>query len=124
MISPLFNYLLIPYIIALFLAITMGGSGTAPSFSAAYGANVIRKSLIPGLFGIMVFLGAIIAGKGTATTVGKELLAPEMMTFTVVSIILFSVAISLLIANLAGIPQSTSQSVNHHVGNCCRALFP
>jgi short subunit dehydrogenase-like uncharacterized protein len=56
--------------------------------------------------------------------VGKELLAPEMMTFTVVSIILFSVAISLLIANLAGIPQSTSQSVNHHVGNCCRALFP
>lgn len=110
MISPLFNQLLIPYIIAMLLAITMGGSGTAPAFSAAYGANVIRKSLIPGLFGIMVFLGAIIAGKGTASTVGKELLAPEMMTFAVVSIILFSVAISLLIANLAGIPQSTSQS--------------
>jgi sulfate permease len=110
MISPLFNQLLIPYIIAMFLAITMGGSGTAPAFSAAYGANVLRKSLIPGLFGIMVFLGAIIAGKGTASTVGKELLAPEMMTFTVVSIILFSVSISLLIANLVGIPQSTSQS--------------
>ncbi len=110
MISPLFNHLLIPFIIAMFLAITMGGSGTAPAFSAAYGANVIRKSLIPGLFGIMVFLGAIIAGKGTATTVGKDLLAPEMMSFTVVSIILFSVAISLLIANLAGIPQSTSQA--------------
>jgi sulfate permease len=110
MISPLFSQLLIPYIIAMFLAITMGGSGTSPAFSAAYGANVIRKSLIPGLFGIMVFLGAIIAGKGTATTVGKGLLAPEMMSLTVVSIILFSVAVSLLIANLAGIPQSTSQS--------------
>lgn len=110
MISPLFSHLLIPFIIAMFLAITMGGSGTAPAFSAAYGANVIRKSLIPGLFGIMVFLGAIIAGKGTATTMGKGLLAPEMMSYTVVSIILFSVAISLLIANLAGIPQSTSQS--------------
>jgi len=110
MISPLFSHLLIPFIVAMFLAITMGGSGTAPAFSAAYGANVIRKSLIPGLFGIMVFLGAIIAGKGTATTMGKGLLAPEMMSFTVVSIILFSVAISLLIANLAGIPQSTSQS--------------
>lgn len=94
----------------MFLAVTMGGSGTGPAFSAAYGANVVRKSLIPGLFGIMVFLGAIIAGKGTATTMGKGLLAPEMMTFTVVSIVLFSVAISLLIANLAGIPQSTSQS--------------
>jgi len=110
MISPLFSQLLIPFIIAMFLAITMGGSGTGPSFSAAYGANVVRHSLIPGLFGIMVFLGAIIAGKNTATTVGQGLLDPEMMTFSIVSIILFSVAISLLIANLAGVPQSTSQS--------------
>lgn len=110
MVSPLFNHLLIPFIIAIFLAITMGGSGTGPSFSAAYGANVIRKSLIPGLFGIMVFIGAIVAGKGTATTIGKELLAPDKMSFVVVSIILFSVAISLLVANLFGIPQSTSQS--------------
>jgi len=106
--SPLFNHLLIPFIMAMFLAITMGGSGTGPSFSAAYGADVIRKSLIPGLFGIMVFLGAILAGKGTATTLGRELLNPDLMTFVLVSIILFSVAISLLIANLFGIPQSTS----------------
>lgn len=110
MISPLFSHLLIPFLVAMFLAVNMGGSGTAPAFSAAYGSNIIRKSLIPGLFGIMVFLGAILAGKGTATTVGKGLLAPEMMSFTVVSIILFSVAIALLIANLFGIPQSTSQT--------------
>lgn len=110
MVSPLFSHLLIPFIIAMFLAITMGGSGTGPAFSAAYGANVIKKSLIPGLFGIMVFLGAILAGKGTATTMGKDLLNPDLMNFTLVSIILFSVAISLLIANLFGIPQSTSQS--------------
>ncbi len=106
----MFNHLLIPFIMAMFLAITMGGSGTGPAFSAAYGSNVIRKSIIPGLFGIMVFLGAIIAGKGTATTVGKDILPPEMMSFTIVSIILFSVSVSLLIANLAGIPQSTSQA--------------
>ena len=110
MISPLLSTLLIPFIIAMFLAINMGGSGTGPSFSAAYGANVIRKSLIPGLFGLMVFLGAIIAGKNTATTIGREIINPELLSFPVVSIILFSVAISLLIANLSGIPQSTSQS--------------
>ncbi len=108
--SPLFNHLLIPFIVAMFLAITMGGSGTGPAFSAAYGANVVRKSLIPGLFGLMVFLGAILAGKQTANTVGKGLIDPELMTFSIVSIILFAVAISLLIANLFGIPQSTSQS--------------
>ncbi len=110
MISPLFSPLLLPFIIAIFFAMNMGGSGTGPAFSAAYGANVIRRSLIPGLFGIMVFLGAILAGKGTASTIGKELLSPEMMTRNVVSIILFSVSMSLLVANLFGIPQSTSQS--------------
>lgn len=104
------NHLLLPFIIAMFLAINMGGSGTGPSFSVAYGANVIKRNLIPGLFGIMVFLGAIIAGKHTATTIGKEIIDPELMTFPLVSIILFSVSISLLIANIAGIPQSTSQS--------------
>lgn len=108
--SPLFSHLLIPFIVAMFLAITMGGSGTGPAFSAAYGANVVRKSLIPGIFGIMVFLGAIIAGKNTTATVGKDLINPELMTFSVVSVILFSVAISLLVANMVGIPQSTSQS--------------
>jgi len=110
MISPLFSPLLLPFIIAIFFAMNMGGSGTGPAFSAAYGANVIRRSLIPGLFGIMVFLGAILAGKGTATTIGRELLSPEFMTRNVVTIILFSVSMSLLVANLFGIPQSTSQS--------------
>ncbi len=101
---------LIPFIIAIFLAINMGGSGTAPAFSAAYGANIIKKSLIPGMFGIAVFVGAIVGGEETAKTIGKGLLDPEMMTFSIVSIILLSVAIALLIANLFGIPQSTSQA--------------
>lgn len=101
---------LIPLIIAMFLAINMGGSGTAPAFSAAYGSNILKQNLIPGLFGIAVFIGAIVGGKETAKTIGKGLLAPEMMTFTIVSIILLSISIALLIANIFGIPQSTSQA--------------
>jgi len=61
--TPIYNQLLIPFLTAMAVAITMGGSGTAPAFSASYGANVIRKSIIPGLFGIMVFVGAFVAGK-------------------------------------------------------------
>ncbi|MDQ1771908.1 inorganic phosphate transporter [Labilibaculum sp. A4] len=101
---------LIPFVIAIFLSVNMGGSGTGPAFSAAYGSNVIKKSLIPGLFGLMVFTGAIVGGKETAKTVGKGLLDPQLMSFSVVSAILLAVAVSLLIANLFGIPQSTSQS--------------
>ena len=101
---------IVPFIIAMFLAINMGGSGTAAAFSAAYGADVIKKSLIPGLFGIMVFLGAIIGGEETARTVGRGILEPDKMTYVIVSIILLSVALSLFFANLLGIPQSTSQA--------------
>ncbi|NLV19336.1 MAG: inorganic phosphate transporter [Bacteroidetes bacterium] len=101
---------LVPFIIAMFLAINMGGSGTAPSFSAAYGANILKENLIPGLFGIAVLTGALVGGKETANTIGKGLLNPEMMSFTIVSIILLSVSLSLLTANLFGIPQSTSQA--------------
>jgi len=101
---------LIPFVIAIFLAINMGGSGTAPSFSAAYGSNILKASAIPGLFAVMVFLGAIVGGKETAKTIGKGLLDPSFMNYVMVTIILFSVAISLLLANLLGIPQSTSQS--------------
>ncbi|MFH0866603.1 MAG: anion permease [Bacteroidota bacterium] len=105
-----YMYLLIPFVIAMFLAINMGGSGTAPAFSAAFGANVINRNLIPGLFGIMVFTGAIFAGKETTATLGKGIINPDLLSFQMVSLILFSVSISLLIANLFGIPQSTSQS--------------
>jgi phosphate/sulfate permease len=104
------NHILLPYIIAMFLAINMGGSGTAPAFSVAYGAGLIRQNLIPGIFGIMVFLGAVIAGKNTSITIGNSLLPAEMMNYALVSIILLAVSISLLFANLTGIPQSTSQA--------------
>lgn len=110
MTSPIYSHLLLPYVIAMFLAITMGGSGTGPSFSVAYGSNLIKKSLIPGLFGLMVFIGAIVAGKNTSITIGKDILPSEMMTYSLVSIILLSVSISLLFANIVGIPQSTSQA--------------
>ncbi len=110
MISPLFNHLLIPFLVAMFLAVNMGGSGTAPSFSAAFGSGVIRKNLIPGLFGVMVFLGAIIAGKATSTTVGSEILSPDKLSYLVTVIVLSSIALSLFMANLLGVPQSTSQA--------------
>jgi len=106
----LFAPVILPLLVGLFLAVNMGGSGTAPSFSAAYGANIIRKFAIPGLFGTFVFLGAIISGKQVAITLGREMIPADTLSVTMVTIILLSVALSLLMANLIGVPQSTSQS--------------
>lgn len=104
------SLLLIPFVTAMFLAINMGGSGTSPSFSAAYGSNIIRKDRIPALFGLFVFFGAIIAGKKVASTIGGSILPSEAVTLTMGTIILLSVSLSLLIANLLKVPQSTSQA--------------
>jgi sulfate permease len=94
----------------MFLAINMGASGTAPSFSAAYGANIVKRLAIPGVFGLFVLLGAIIAGKQVGVTMGRELIPAEMLTPDVLTIVLFSVGLSLLISNYLAVPQSTSQA--------------
>lgn len=94
----------------MFLAVNMGASGTAPSFSAAYGANIIKRLAIPGVFGLFVLLGAIVAGKEVGVTMGKELIPAEMLTPDVLTIVLFSVGLSLLISNYLAVPQSTSQA--------------
>lgn len=114
--SELINELTIPFLLAMLFAVTMGGSGTAPAFSAAYGANVIKRSMIPGLFGIMVLAGALLAGKLVSLTLGNGLLEQSFFTPINTSIILLSVGLSLLVANLLGVPQSTSQSTS--IINC------
>lgn len=106
----MFHHILIPLLAAVFLAINMGGTSISPSFSAAYGSNVIRRSAIPGLFGIMVFIGAMVAGKGTSTTLGKDLISPAIMSWELVTIILGSVGLTLFLANILGIPQSNVQT--------------
>ena len=120
--SELFNGLTIPFLLAMFLAINMGGSGSAPSFSAAYGANVLKRTLIPGLFGIMVLAGALLAGKEVSLTLGKGLLDQFFFTPLVTSIVLGSIGLSLLIANLIGVPQSTSQATVLSIAGAATAL--
>ncbi len=104
------SFYIIPLLVAMFLAINMGASGTAPSFAASYGANIIRREMIPGLFGIFVFAGAVLAGGKVIKTVGGDILPSESVTTVLAVIVLGSVALSLFFANILKVPQSTSQS--------------
>ncbi|MBA3901246.1 MAG: inorganic phosphate transporter [Bacteroidetes bacterium] len=113
--------LLIPFFVAIFLALNMGASGTAPAFAAAYGAKLIKKSSIPILFGLFVLLGAFLAGGKVSSTVGKEILSSEFLNLQTTSIILLAVSISLAFANWFKIPQSTSQATVFSVAAC--AIF-
>ncbi len=114
--------IIIPILIAMFLAINMGASGISPAFSVAFGANVLKKSLIPGLFGLMVVLGAIIAGDKVSLTIGKDILSPELFTVEITSVVLLSTALSIFFANIVGIPQSTSQSTVLSIAGAALAM--
>ncbi len=104
------TFILIPFLLAMFLAINMGASGTAPAFATAYGANLIKRHQIALLFGLMVLLGAVFSGKAVSITMGQGILGQDFFTLEVTSAILFSISLSLLVANLLGIPQSTTQA--------------
>jgi sulfate permease len=113
---------LIPLLVAVFLAINMGASGTAPSFSAAYGAKIIKRDYIPFLFGVFVLMGALIAGDKVIKTIGGAVLPAENMNMTVVTIVLLASALSIFVANLLKVPQSTSQSTVFALVGCALPL--
>jgi len=113
---------LLPLLIAVFLSVNMGASGTAPAFSAAFGAGIIRRNYIPFLFGAFVLLGAIIAGEKVIKTIGGSVIPAENMGLAVVSIVLLASALSLFFANLLKVPQSTSQSTVFALVGCALPL--
>lgn len=87
----------------------MGASGIAPSFAATWGGKLIKKRDALVLFGIFVILGASLLGKNVALTLGKDLIPKEFLNIKVVLAILSAAALSLFLANILKIPQSTSQ---------------
>jgi len=101
--------LIILIIVVTFFAMNMGGSGIAPSFAAIYGGGLIKKKNSIALFGFFVILGAVFLGKNVSLTLGKNLVPQRFIDFDVVLIILTSATLSLFLANILKIPQSTSQ---------------
>ena len=95
--------------VVIFFAMNMGASGIAPSFAAIYGSKWVRKKQALVLFGFFVIVGAGLLGKNVAWTLGGGLLAKQYLNFDVVMVILTSAAVSLFLANMLKIPQSTSQ---------------
>lgn len=104
------HIILIPLGAAIFLSVNMGGSGVASAFSAAYGANLIRKDLIPGLFGAFVLLGALFSGEKVVNTLGSGIVRESHFSITLTTIMLISVGIAIMLANMLKVPQSTSQA--------------
>lgn len=91
-----------------FFAINMGASGIAPTFSAVYGGGIIKRKWAVLLFTVFVILGALTLGRGVVKTLSQSILPVEFINADVALIILSSATLSLFLANLLGMPESTS----------------
>ncbi|KAB2332129.1 inorganic phosphate transporter [Cytobacillus depressus] len=96
-------------IIGLFFAMNIGGSGAAASMGIAYGSGVIKKGLALMLCSIAVFLGAWLGGGEVVKTIGSGIVPSSTFTVPIALIVLASAALSLFLANIFGIPLSTSE---------------
>lgn len=94
--------------VVIFFAMNMGASGIAPTFSAVYGSRLINKKVAALLFTIFVILGAFTLGAKVAKTLGQGILPKGMINADVALVILASATLSLFLANLLAIPESTS----------------
>lgn len=101
------KYILLTAVV-IFFALNMGASGIAPTFSAAYGGRLIKKKSAALLFTLFVILGAVILGRGVVKTLSQGILPKGFITSEVALIILASATLSLFLANLLAIPESTS----------------
>lgn len=98
------------FAIALFFAMNIGASGTAAAMGPAYGSGAISKRLALFLVAIFVFLGAL-SGSEVVLTIGKGIIPEGLIDIENVVIILSAACLTLFIANLIGIPLSTSEVV-------------
>ncbi|MCA9401498.1 MAG: inorganic phosphate transporter, partial [Candidatus Omnitrophica bacterium] len=96
------------FALAIFFAINMGGGNFSTCFAAAYGGKVLTRRWSIILFMVFVIIGAVIFGQRVTLTLAKDIVPAELITDKAVMIIFFSAGLSMFIANLMHIPQSTS----------------
>jgi sulfate permease len=75
----------------------------------AYGSGVVKKQLALCLCGMSVFLGAWLGGGEVVKTIGSGIVPSSTFTIAIALIVLVAAALSLLLANVFGIPLSTSE---------------
>lgn len=100
----------IAFLVGLFFAMNIGGSGAAASMGIAYGSGAVKHKYVAlTLCALGIFLGAAIGSKEVVKTIGSGLIPTSLLSLELVIVILASACTTLFIANILGIPLSTSE---------------
>ncbi|MFT5388338.1 MAG: sulfate permease [Candidatus Omnitrophota bacterium] len=96
------------FILAIFFAMNMGGASFAAAFGGPIGANLIHRYYGRVLFLFFVTLGAVLFGDNVSTTLATDIISTEFLSVKSVVLIFFTAGLSMFIANVMHVPQSTS----------------
>jgi sulfate permease len=96
--------------ISFFFAMNIGASGAAASMGVAYGSGAVPKARHALLIcAAGVFAGAVLGGGEVVKTISAGIIPQDIINVKIVLIIIISATSSLFVANLLGIPLSTSE---------------
>lgn len=94
--------------LAAFVGVNIGGSSTGVAFGPAIGANAVTRFGAGVLMSLSAIIGGWTVGRNVVTTVGNDIVATSGFSLSAGFVVLVSIGVTLLGANLFGIPASTS----------------
>ncbi|SEH62272.1 inorganic phosphate transporter, PiT family [Halopenitus malekzadehii] len=102
--------LLVGIVVAAFVGINIGGSGTGVAFGPAVGSDLISKVGAGALMSVFVLGGGWTIGRRVVDTLGAGLLRGNPFTLETSIVVLLFVGGALFVSNLFGVPASTSMT--------------
>lgn len=102
--------LLIGLAVAAFVGFNIGGSNIGVAFGPAVGSRSVSATGAAALMTLCFFLGGWTLGRGVAKTMSSKIVPSSEFTLVASIVVLFFVGLALFLANVVGVPASTSMT--------------
>jgi PiT family inorganic phosphate transporter len=102
--------LLIALVVVVFVGFNIGGSNTGVAFGPAVGSQSVSKTGAAALMTVCFFLGGATVGRNVIQTMGGKIVPSSYFTLTASIVVLFFIGFALFLANVVGVPASTSMT--------------
>jgi len=97
-------------LVSAFVGFNIGGSSTGVAFGPAVGSGVVSKLTAAGLMTAFALLGGWTVGRNVVATMGGRIVPSALFTDAASIAVLFFIGGALFLANVAGVPASTSMT--------------
>jgi PiT family inorganic phosphate transporter len=102
--------LIVGLAVAAFVGFNIGGSNIGVAFGPAFGSRSVSAVGAAVLMTISFFLGGWISGRDVIKTMGGKIVPSSEFTLAASIVVLFFIGLALFLANVVGVPASTSMT--------------